>query len=296
MKTDRVREVLKGGRFAAGEETRDRVIAIARRDVTARAAPLRSARRSWTVATAGLLLCLGLASVTPPGQAATQWVSDLVSGPNDFEPGQYGYQLQTSTLIGSGELSNGDRYQLRGYVGNGSDGGCVAVVWENSDKSAAMCENNSPVWKDAQISAPIIAGLPNDKSPGASGTYVFGVASEQTSEVQLRVPASDGVQASNESAQLFPIAGSISDTGGASASIPPVKLFVGYLPSGAGDIRRAPPAEAAALSSQKDLAAVKLSWIRFQRPDVDESSILPCLEGDDACQTILRADGGTGSP
>jgi hypothetical protein len=286
MKADRLREALQNGRFATGHEARERAVESARAEVAVRRSP-KPRRRQLALATVALLACLALAAVTPPGQAATGWVSDLISGPNEFQPGQYGYQLQTSTLIGSGELPNGDRYQVRGYVGNGDDGGCAAVIWENSDWSIARCANVSPPWKEGEVSAPDIGRLPEDvEAPGASGTVVIGVAPKETTVVEIRVPASDGVRASEEQAQLFPIDGSISDTTGATADVPRVQFYVGYLPPGAGDLRSAPAAKAVAFSGDKELGSSNASWIRFS-PEGDDPLIISCVAGAEVCQTVL---------
>jgi hypothetical protein len=294
MRRDPIGEVLKSDSFPGGDHARERVVAIARREIAARQVDVpRSSRlpRRLTLAVV-LLIALGLASLTPPGQAATEWVNDFITKPNNFEPGSYGYQLQSSTLIGSGELSNGDRYQLRGYIGNGGDGACVAVIWEKSNDHAGSCQHE-PEWKNVGVEAPIIGPLPNDSTPGASGTFVYGIASRDTSEVRIRVPASAGVDESDEAAQLFPIEGKISDTTGASEPIPPVKLFVGYLPPGAGDKRTAPPAEAVALNGDgQEIAATKLSWVRFVRPDTDEPAIMPCYQGNGSCDIVIAGDRG----
>jgi hypothetical protein len=293
MKAEQLRNVLQHGRFADGEEALEHVVAATRTAVSPRA-NAGPRRRQFLTATAALLACLGLVSITPPGRAATQWISDLVSGPNEFQPGQYGYQLKTSTLLGSGELPNGDRYQLRGYVGNGDDGGCVAIVWERSDRSVGTCANVSPAWKADGLSAPVIGRLPGDeKTPGASGVFVLGTAPEGTSDVAIRVPASDGVQATDEPAQLFPIRGSIADTTGASAAVPSVQAFVGYLPPGAGDARSAPPANVVAVNGDTEVGSIELSWIRFQLPDSGEPAIMSCIEGTETCQAMLSATAGT---
>lgn len=197
-------------------------------------------------------------------------------------------QLQSSKLIGSGELPTGDRYQLRGYVGNGNDGGCVVLVWEQSNRSFPNCANVNPGWKEGQVSSPEVGRLPEDESdPGASGTFVTGAAPEQSTEVAIRVPASDGVPASEQPAQLFPISGSISDTSGASAPIPSMKFFVGYLPPGAGNMRSAPPAKAVALNGDEEVSSVDLTWIRFRPAPEALPLIMSCPEGDTTCQNLL---------
>jgi hypothetical protein len=225
-------------------------------------------------------------------------VSDLVSGANDFQPGQYGYQLQTSTLVGSGELPTGDRYQVRGYVNSngGPDTGCVAIVWENSDSSLPECSNVSPPWGEEGLSMPVVGRLPGDDAvPGSKGVVVMGAAPEQSTEVQIRVPASQDVDAGQTAAQLFPVDGSISDTTGTIAKVPPVKVFVGYLPPRAGDFRSAPPAQAVALDGDQELGSTKLAWLRFKPPGSGESRISVCESGDPFCEQMLSLESQAGS-
>lgn len=290
MNAQELRNMLREGRFVGDDEALERTVAAARVEVV----PVREVRRPrlrrFAAAGAAALVLLGLAAITPPGQAATQWVSDLVSGENEFQPGQYGYQLQTSTLVGYGELPTGDRYQLREYVGNGEDGGCVALLWENSDRSASTCANVPPVWKaDAVSEAQVIGRLPEDEAnPGASGTFVLTTAPGQSTKVDIRVPASDGVEATSQPAQIFPITGKISDTTGASASVPDVQLAVGYLPPGAGDLRTGPPAEAVAFDGDSEIGAAKLGWISFSPSQKAPPVITSCSEGDGLCQTLLE--------
>jgi hypothetical protein len=183
-----------------------------------------------------IVMALTAASFTPPGRAATDWVSEVIAGPNTFEPGQYGYQLHTSTLIGSGELPTGDPYQVRGYInanGSGKPLGCVAIVWQHSERAPGEC---LPPGHKSQFSIPIAGRLPEDEQDaGAHGVVMFGAAPHGSTEARIRVPDSPGVSASDEPAQLFPIDGTITDTTGASAEVPPVEIYVGYLPPGAGD-------------------------------------------------------------
>jgi hypothetical protein len=289
MNADQFRDLVQNGQFSSGESARDQTVAAAREALvrSRRARPPR--RRQLALAGAALVALLAIGYVTPPGQAASNWVSGLVSGPNNFEPGEYGYQLQTSTLIGFGELQTGDRYQLRGYVGNGNDGGCVVIVWETSDRSVPSCANVTPGWKADDVSeAQVIGRLPEDeKTPSEHGTFVMGTAPEQTTDVTFQVPASKGVEAADEHAQLFPIKGEISDTTGASAEVPPVQFFVGYLPPGAGDLRSAPAAEAVAFNGDNEVGAAKLAWVSF-RPSPDAMPfITPCTAGDTLCDTLL---------
>jgi hypothetical protein len=243
-------------------------------------------RRRIAVAMA-FVVALAAASLTPPGRAATQWVSDQLAGPNTFEPGQYGYQLHTSTLIGSGELPTGDRYQIRGYIGNGGDGGCVVIVWEHSERAPGDC---LPPGHEAQFSIPIAGRLPEDEQDaGAHGVVMFGAAPHESTDVRIRVPESPGVSASDEPAQLFPIDGTITDTTGASVAVPPVQIYVGYLPPGAGDFRSAPPAHAVALSGDQELGSTELSWIRFTPSGGKISFLTTCVATHQVCQTYAES-------
>jgi hypothetical protein len=255
-------------------------------------------RRRIAIAMA-VVIALAAASFTPPGRAATDWVSDLLAGPNTFEPGQYGYQLHTSTLIGSGELPTGDPYQVRGYVnsnGPGAPVGCVAIVWQHSAHSLPEC-SNVPGWNGNRVSIAVAGRLPEDEQdPGAHGVVVLGAAPNESTEVRIRVPESAGVSASDEPAQLFPIDGAISDTAGAVAQVPRVKIFVGYLPPGAGDYRTAPPAHAVALGDERELAATELSWTRFTFQGGRIPSITACVKRDPLCQQLARPRQGGGTP
>lgn len=288
MNADHLRDVLRGDRFVTGTEALESTVERARHEAGA-TTTYTPRRRQWAIAAAAGAGCLALFAFTPPGQATTQWVSDLVTGTNDFEPGQYGYQLKMSTLVGSGELPTGDRYQLRGYVGNGEDGGCVAIVWENTDRTASTCANVPPAWKaDAVSEAQVVGRLPEDENnPGASGTFVLTTAPAQSTEVDIRVPASDGVEASSQPARIFPIDGKISDTAGATASVPSVQFVVGYLPPGAGDLRTGPPAEAVALNGDSEIGSAKLGWLSFKPSPDAPPWITACSEGDAFCQTLL---------
>jgi hypothetical protein len=249
-------------------------------------------RRRIAVAMA-VVVALAAASFTPPGRAATDWVSDLLAGPNTFEPGQYGYQLHTSTLIGSGELPTGDRYQVRGYIGNGADGGCVVIVWEHSERSLPQCSND---WREDQVSFAVAGRLPEDEeNPAAHGIVVLGAAPYASSEVRIRVPASAGVEPSDEPAQLFPVDGGITDTTGTSAKVPPVQVFVGYLPPGAADIRSAPPSHAVALDGDEEIGTTELRWIRFTPPDSHTPAVTTCVTvRDPLCQQMLSQGRGGG--
>jgi hypothetical protein len=297
MNADQLRNVIQNGNYDGGEDARERTVASARGTLIAGGTARRNRRRQFALAGATAVACLALVAITPPGQAATNWVSSLISGPNTFEPGDYGYQLQTSTLIGSGEMPTGDRYQVRGYVNsNGATVGCAAIVWENSNSSLPECSNVSPPWGSDRVSMPVAGRLPNDDaSPGSRGIVVIGAAPSQSSEVQIRVPNSDGVAASDESAQLFPIDGKITDTDGASVDVPPVQVFVGYLPPGAGDFRSAPPAQAVAFDGNKELGSVPLSWINFHLPS-DVPHIMACVQGDPTCQHIVDQEAGMSTP
>jgi hypothetical protein len=245
-------------------------------------------RRRIAVAMA-VVVALAAASFTPPGRAATHWVSDWLAGPNSFDPGQYGYQLHTSTLIGSGELPTGDPYQIRGYIntnGSGKPVGCIAIVWQHSERAPGEC---LPPGHEAQFSIPIAGRLPEDEhDAGAHGVVMFGSAPRESTEVRIRVPQSPGVPASDEPAQLFPIDGTITDTTGASAAVPPVQIYVGYLPPGAGDFRSAPPAHAVALSGDQELGSTELSWIRFTFSGGRVSYLTTCVATHQVCQTYAE--------
>jgi hypothetical protein len=241
-------------------------------------------RRRVAIAMA-VVVALTAAALTPPGRAATDWVSDWLAGPNTFEPGSVGYQLHTSTLIGSGELPTGDPYQVRGYInanGPGKPVGCVAIVWQHSEHAPTEC---LPPGHEAQFSIPIAGRLPKDEQDaGAHGVVMFGAAPHESTEVRVRVSESPGISASDEPAQLFPIDGTITDTTGASAAVPPVQIYVGYLPPGAGDFRSAPPAHAVALSGDQELGSTELSWIRFTPPEGPNSYLTSCVATNQLCQ------------
>jgi hypothetical protein len=236
-----------------------------------------------------VVVALAVAAFTPPGRAATGWVSDLLAGSNTFDPGQYGYQLHSSTLIGSGELPTGDRFQLRGYVnsnGPGAPVGCVAIVWEHSQHSLPEC-SNAPGWDGKQVSIAVAGRLPEDEQdPGAHGVVVLGAAPYGSTEVRIRVPKSSGVAASDDPATLFPVDETISDTAGASVGVPGVKVFVGYLPPGAGDYRSAPPAQAVGAEGDRQLGTTELSWIRFTPPGSSTPVITACVDGDPLCRSL----------
>jgi hypothetical protein len=261
--------------------------------VRAEAPALRAGRRTRIRRRIAIAMAVALAltgaAFTPPGRAATHWVSDWLAGPNTFEPGQYGYQLHTSTLIGSGELPTGDPYQVRGYInanGSGKPLGCIAIVWQHSEHAPGEC---LPPGHEAQFSIPIAGRLPEDEQDaGAHGVVMFGAAPHESTEVRVRVPKSPGVSASDEPAQLFPIDGMITDTTGASAEVPPVQIYVAYLPPGAGDFRSAPPAHAVALSGGQELGSTELSWIRFTPSEGRFSYLTTCVATHQVCQTYAE--------
>lgn len=252
----------------------------------------RIARRAAVVLV--IVLALTAASFTPPGRAATGWISELIAGPNTFELGQYGYQLHNSTLVGSGTLPTGDEYQLRGYIndnGSGKPAGCVAIVWEQSDHAPGKC---LPAGHEDQFPSGV-GRLPEDEMHAtAHGVAVFGVAPYASTDVRIRVPASPGVSPSDEPARLYPIDGRISDATGASVEVPRVKMFVGYLPPGAGNFRNAPPAHAVALEGGREIRDTELSWIRFKPEGGRSDYVTACVDRDPLCQQL--ADQGGGNP
>ena len=81
----------------------------------------------------------------------------------------------------------------------------MVIVWERSNRSLPDCAGVSPGWKTDQVSSPEVGRLPEDeKAPGTSGTVVLGTAPEQATEVQIHVPASQGVEASQGVSAVVP--------------------------------------------------------------------------------------------
>jgi hypothetical protein len=307
MNSDPMIEALRRVEVPGIAEARARAIAAARDAYGSGPTPSprrlrRLARRRIAIALTCLAIAAAFLAFTGPGQAATAWVSDLISGPNEFLPGSSGYYIHNSQLIGYGALPTGEPYQLRAVANHDQGDACIQLIWKSSDISkddplgGALCDDGSvgeSRWSRGDVEA-LIDSLPNDSPPGASGTVVLGVAPPQASEVLIRVPASPDVQPSEESTQTFGLrGGEINETSGESVHIPPLTAFVGYLPPGAGDLRTAPASEAIALDGNgSEISATNLAWVRFVRPDIHQPAIMPCLPKTHFCDLIIAGDRG----
>jgi hypothetical protein len=294
MSADPIRQLLEAVEPPGASAARLRTIRLARAQMAQFPSPQPS-KFTWrrlALALGCLAIAASLVAFTGPGRVATEWVSDLVSGSNEFQPGQYGYYVHNSELVGYGELPNGGPYQLRAVANHGE--ACIQMIWKssgvwNDSLGDGICEDSggSLQWSSGVHAQ--VGSLPTDHLPGASGTVVLGVAPPHASEVRIRVPASPGVEASDEAAQTFPLhSGKITETSGESAAIPPVVAFVGYLTHGAGDRTTAPPAEAVAIDSGGSrIAATSLAWVRFTLPDTNQPAIMPCEHNSQICDVIV---------
>lgn len=288
MQTDRFDQLLREVVAPESAAARERTVAAARAE--AREAPTRGGvfapRLRTAIVFAGVLL-LGIAGATPAGQAAVEWVTDLVGGPDDFDTRQEA--IEGGVVIGEGRAPDGSPYQVIATKGVG-DGHelvpCIELHFPaptgEEPIGAGRCEgvNRSPVFGDEAMEFPIVL-----EQPGSDpGVVVAGLASSEVERAQVVYEASDAGGAKEAPTALFRLEDPTREQIGAKA---PVNFVVGFLPGDAGSVTSSRAAKAIAYDAEGqeiEQAAIRWALARLGNREY----FVPCPSPQPAFQPACR--------
>jgi hypothetical protein len=202
-----------------------------------------------------LLVLLLVALLTPPGQAATGWVGDLVSGGgDDTKPQTLSERLANALLLGTGSAPGGETYEVFADLDT-DEGMCVFLNWTGDTHGGfGTCQSESPLH--AAVSVPFVDNA-------ASGVVVVaGLARPGASRVELSYTREGSDQTAQAPVRMFRTDDAILRQLGATPS-QALTFFVGFLPEGVGDVTGSSTARAAAYDDAgQELGATGVSWVR----------------------------------
>jgi hypothetical protein len=212
---------------AAGEED---VIAAARREFPHMRKRAESARKRKVAAVA---LGLVVALVSPPGQAAVSWATDLIGigdvggPPTNSERPELAQPVGEQIVIGNGDAPDGTPFEIVAYrtqspsAGNPEAGtACVFVDFPTSGASGSGSCGVPPLEQGRFLHVGSVSGPATSRGP--SNPVVSGFVAESVDRVHVRVPGSE----TSTSTELIRVDAVTQERLG----IPDVSFFLAFLP------------------------------------------------------------------
>jgi hypothetical protein len=234
----------------------------------------RQRPRRTTAVVIVIALC-GLALLTPPGQAAAEWLGRLIGiVSDDSQPQTLSERLANAVFLGEGKAPGGERYRV--YADRDTDEGlCFEFSWiDGATGGFGTCQLTG-------VRSEVIVPFVREATPGT--VTVAGLTPARTAKVDVRYRSGADIPLMDAPSRLYALDPGLREELGVTSD-EEYAFFVAFLPAGVGDITSASSAEVVASDSAGE--RIGQSPIRWARTDFDDAALatVSCTDGNTITQ------------
>lgn len=249
------------------QRARDQAIERAREEIGRRApSEVRSRTRPrWLAPALGLLVVIAI-GFTPPGQAAAEWLEDLILGGDDTRPQDHLDRVVDAVAVGAAVDPAGRAYEVLADL-DSDQGLCVYFQWSAPpvDAKHGFGGCGARPAREGTIKIPFVSAV------GGGTVAIAGIAPPGAGRIDVAYPAAEGRV--RVRAELFGIVPTELDSRLTGRRWQSVAVFVSFLPQEAGAPNRGVDLTAFRSDGTR-LTSRALTWIEV--PVAGQMVVVPC--------------------